>query len=696
VTPVIPQDAARLLSPADAFERAVALQREDRLDQAGALYEALLELDRHHVGSLHNLALIRARQGRLGEAASLLRHALDRRPEEPVAQLSLGSVLQAMGRHAESMACFERAVALAPDLAAAHYDLGNALLALGRASEALASFDRALALEPDAAAVLSARGNALQALGKTAEAILCHEHALALRPDYAPAHNNLATALAALGNTEKAHDHYVEALALSAGDADLHVNRGKALHRLGRDEEAIAEYERALALKPDDADALNDLGNALQSLGRHADAAERYTAALALRPEFAAAHSNLGNSLHALDRHDEAIAQYHAALAARPDNAVAANNLGTALRELGRLAEARRAFERALAIAPDQASFHLNLAEVKRFVAGDAQLPALEALARRLEALPRQQQIELHFAVAKARADLGDHAAAFRHLQQGNALKRTDIAYDEGAMLSLLARIATVFTPELMRSKGGLGAASEVPVFIIGMPRSGTSLVEQILASHPAVFGGGELIEFTALASETVADFPEGIPAMEGGALAALGRRYLASLAARAPAAARRVTDKLPANFLLAGLIRLALPRARIIHVRRDPIDTCWSCFQTLFTAGQPFAYDLGELGRYWRAYDALMTHWRAVLPAEAMLELRYEDLVTDLAGEARRLVAYCGLEWNAACLEFHRTQRTVRTASATQVRQPIYQSSIGRWRDYTAELRPLVDALSR
>jgi tetratricopeptide (TPR) repeat protein len=692
---VIPPDAARLLSPAAAFERAVALQREDRLDEAGALYEALLELDRHHVGALHNLALIRARQGRLGEAASLLRHALDRRPDEPVAQLSLGSVLQAMGRHAESIGCFERAVALAPDLAAAHYDLGNALLALGHAAEALASFDRALALEPDAAAALSARGNALQALGNTAGAILCHERALALRPDYAPAHNNLATALAAHGHTAEAHDHYVEALALSGGDADLYVNRGKALHRLGCDEEAIAEYERALVLKPDDADALNDLGNALQSLGRHAEAAERYTAALALRPGFATAHSNLGNSLHALDRHDEALAQYHAALAARPDNATAASNLGTALRELGRLDEARRAFERAVALAPGEASFHLNLAEMKRFVPGDAQLPALEALARRLEALPCQQQIELHFALAKARADLGDHAAAFRHLRQGNALKRAEIAYDEGATLSLLARIAAVFTPELMRSKAGLGATSEVPVFIIGMPRSGTSLVEQILASHPAIFGGGELIEFTALASE-IADFPDGVPAMEGDALAALGQRYLASVAARASGSARRITDKLPANFFLVGLIRLALPRARIIHVRRDPVDTCWSCFQTLFTTGQPFAYDLGELGRYWRAYDALMTHWRAVLPPETMLELHYEELVGDLASEARRLVAYCGLEWDAACLEFHRTQRTVRTASATQVRQPIYQSSIGRWRDYAAELRPLVDALSR
>jgi tetratricopeptide (TPR) repeat protein len=421
----------------------------------------------------------------------------------------------------------------------------------------------------------------------------------------------------------------------------------------------------------------------------------RYESALALQPGLAAAHNNLANSLHALGRHDEAIAQYEAALAARPDNAAAASNLGTALRELGRLPEARRAFERAVALAPRQAGFHLNLAEMKRFSAGDAQLAQMEDLAREAEALPREEQVELQFALAKARADLGDHAAAFGHLRRGNALKRAETAYDERATLSLLARIGDVFTPELMRRKAGLGEASDVPVFIIGMPRSGTSLVEQILASHPALFGAGELTDFTALASESVEEFPEDVAAMEGEALRGLGARYLAGLVARAPRALR-ITDKLPANFLLAGLIHLALPQARIIHVRRDPVDTCWSCFATLFTQGQPFAYDLGELGRYYRAYDALMAQWRAVLPPAALLEVGYEDVIADLAGEARRIVAFCGLDWDEACLAFHRTERPVRTASAAQVRQPLYGSSIGRWRGYAAELGPLLDALAR
>jgi Sulfotransferase family len=237
-------------------------------------------------------------------------------------------------------------------------------------------------------------------------------------------------------------------------------------------------------------------------------------------------------------------------------------------------------------------------------------------------------------------------------------------------------------------------------VFIVGMPRSGTSLVEQILASHPAVHGAGELPDFDRLATTaTVANpaialFPECIGRLTPAQLTAVGERYLARLRALAPEA-QRVTDKMPINFRHLGLIRLALPQARIIHVRRDPVDTCLSCYSILFMGNQPHAYELGELGRYYHSYQRLMAHWRTVLPPDAMLEVDYEDVVADLEGQARRMVAYCGLDWDAACLSFHRTQRPVRTASAVQVRQPIYRDAIGRWRPAEVELRPLLDGLA-
>jgi Sulfotransferase family len=234
-----------------------------------------------------------------------------------------------------------------------------------------------------------------------------------------------------------------------------------------------------------------------------------------------------------------------------------------------------------------------------------------------------------------------------------------------------------------------------VPVFIIGMPRSGTSLVEQILASHPAIHGAGELPLFAGLAANRFGADGAGLSSESATpeTLRAIGADYLAGVCAAAPAAAR-ITEKTPANFRFAGLIHLALPGARLIHVRRDPVDTCWSCFARSFENDQNHTYELGELGRYYRAYADLMAHWRSVIPEDAMIEVQYEALVDDLEGQARRLVAHCGLEWDAACLAFHRTRRAVHTASAAQVRQPIYRGSVGHGRSYLALLQKLVDAL--
>ncbi|MGH7030610.1 MAG: sulfotransferase family protein [Stellaceae bacterium] len=245
----------------------------------------------------------------------------------------------------------------------------------------------------------------------------------------------------------------------------------------------------------------------------------------------------------------------------------------------------------------------------------------------------------------------------------------------------------------MIRERAKQGDASPLPVFIVGMPRSGTTLVEQMLASHPEVHGAGELGEIERAVAALGG--PDGVPADIGGAeLRRLGASYLAKVTALAPGATR-ITDKMPANFRYAGLIHLALPNARIIHLSRDPVDTCLSCFSILFGGDQPFTYDLGELGRYYRAYQRLMAHWRAVLPAGVMLEVRYEALVGDFEQEARRIVAHCGLRWNAACLDFHNTRRPVHTASSVQVRRPLYRSSVGRWRPAEEVLRPLLDALA-
>jgi hypothetical protein len=283
-------------------------------------------------------------------------------------------------------------------------------------------------------------------------------------------------------------------------------------------------------------------------------------------------------------------------------------------------------------------------------------------------------------------------------LLKANALKRTTVDYDEAATLNMFPHIKKVFDADLLRRTRGLGDPSTVPIFVLGMPRSGTTLVEQILASHPDVHGAGELPWLNEMArnlrgADVNGYFPEVAKSWSATQLRDLGGQYVQYLRTKASVAGH-VTDKMPMNFRFVGLIHMILPNARIVHTRRDAADTCLSCFTKNFAGAIDYTYDLGELGRYWRAYDDLMSHWRQVLPPGAMLEVQYEDLVADFDRQARHLVTYCGLEWDDRCLSFHHTQRPVRTASVNQVRQPIFASSIGRWRDYEPWLAPLLKEL--
>jgi Flp pilus assembly protein TadD len=510
----------------------------------------------------------------------------------------------------------------------------------------------------------------------------------------------LGTALQALNRHQEAIAEFRAALALEPDYARAHAALGVELQALGRCEEAIAHYERALAIGPDDAEAQNNLGLALQALDRHREAIAHHERALAIRPGFAAAHNNLGTALQALNRHEEAIVQYRTAIASASGHAARHANLGLALQEIGRLDEACREFEKAIELAPRTGRFYRNLADCKRFTPDDPQLAAMVALAQDRDSLPEEGRRQLLFALAKAFDDLDQPERSFGCLLEGNALKRRLVGYDEPAVLGEFARIQAAFDKNLIDQKSSLGHPSAVPVFILGMPRSGTTLVEQILASHSGVFGAGELREFERVVTRLNAPdgpatpFPEIVATLSAEQLYRLGTSYLQGVTPIAPMA-QHVTDKMPLNFRFVGLIHLALPNARIIHVRRDPVDTCLSCFATLFTGAHRVAYELGELGRSYRAYERLMEHWREVLPRGVMLDVQYEDLVSDFELQSRRIVAHSGLEWEDACLSFYQTRRPVRTASVAQVRQPIYRRSIGRWQRYEHLLHPLLEALA-
>jgi hypothetical protein len=295
--------------------------------------------------------------------------------------------------------------------------------------------------------------------------------------------------------------------------------------------------------------------------------------------------------------------------------------------------------------------------------------------------------------LGKAFLDIGDSEEAFRHYDEANRLKRKN-AYDPDANARWMARIAEAFSSALLREKAETGARSPLPVFVVGMPRSGTTLIEQILASHPSVHGAGELGTLHAL-SDRIEGFPTSVSGLSGPQLKALGEAYLAHVTGMA-GGRRHVVDKMPSNFLLCGLIRLVLPDAKVIHSRRDPVDTCLSCYTELFAGEQAFTYNQTELGRHHRAYQALMTHWRKTLPASHFIEVDYETVVDGVESQARRMLDFLGLPWDEAVLRFHETQRPVRTASVNQVRQPIYRTSAGRWRKHAAQLGPLLEAPGR
>jgi hypothetical protein len=438
--------------------------------------------------------------------------------------------------------------------------------------------------------------------------------------------------------------------------------------------------------------------------GRLVEADTLYREILARDPgcaEAIHAHFNLGLLQRERGMPEAAITHYIKAIALAPADAEIHSNLGRLLGELGRITEARAAFEKAVALSPRCGAHYLNLVHCDRIAADDPHLAAMEKLVQDQGELGEQDRIDLDFALGKAYADIGQHARSFEYLLRGNARKRKLLVYDEAAGLGELERIARVFDAKRVRKGKRLGNPSYRAVFIVGMPRSGTSLIEQILASHPKVFGAGELVAFqNAVAGLRKGDngalpFPELMLNLPGHRFRELGQRYLEAVTPLAPGAVR-ITDKMPGNFRFAGLIHLALPNARIIHAQRDPIDTCLSCFSIQFTAGgSEYSYELGEPGRCYRAYAALMTHWRNVLPAGVMIDVQYEDLVDNPRREARRMLEHCGVEWDERCLAFTDTARPVRTASAAQVRRPIYRSSVGRWRPDGALLQPLLDGLN-
>ncbi|HEY8949781.1 MAG TPA: sulfotransferase [Rhizomicrobium sp.] len=501
-----------------------------------------------------------------------------------------------------------------------------------------------------------------------------------------------AFALHQQGQIEEAETHYRAALEARPDHFEALNNLGLLLARQGKLDEAIALTRKAIPLAADNSETQSNLGDMLFRAGDLEEARQWLEKSLAQRPGRAIALMRLLRVLRAQNRSEEALPFLDNAVARRPQSAEIHQMRGALLNALGQQEEARLAFERAVAIRPNGHYFR-DLAAVTKFTPDNKHIANMEAM-QRSPNVPPDQAMALHFALGKAYADTRDYDHSFIHQIEANRRRRETTAYNETAEMLRFEKLKNLFTADVLRNRA-VGDASDKPVFIVGMPRSGSTLVEQILASHPDTSAIGESPLWHKAVTTALGDldFTDAPKDASDDQLRAIGANYVADITRLQPTA-KRIVDKMLLNFLYVGLIHMALPNARIIHTMRDPVDTCLSAFAEEFPGGPPWLFELGELGRFWRAYAGLMDHWRSVLPEGVMLDVRYEDVVADLEVSARKIVAHIGLPWHAACLAFNKTQRPVWTASADQVRKPIYTTSIGRWRPSEKYLKPLLDAL--
>lgn len=473
-------------------------------------------------------------------------------------------------------------------------------------------------------------------------------------------------------------------------------NLGSALMKMKEWEAARDTLEGSLRQRPRDAGTLSNLGAVYLELGDLEKAEKHLRRAVELKPSHATAWNNLGNIFRVREEWATAKAHYSKALGLDPDNREALRNCGNVMTKLGEMDKAAEYFRHALDLEPNSVEALTGLSSCKKFSADDPDLNRFERAGQDAGDWTRGQRVSFFFSWGKALDDAKRYDDAFVCFDNGNAQRAEERLYDSQRFTSFVDELMEIFPRDRIEALRAQGNTDESAVFVIGMPRSGTTLTEQILASHPQVFGAGELSTWKevleSLMEGTVSEkYNEWWRGITGDALNTAGSRYLAQRPQSR--GALKTTDKMPGNFLHLGLIRLALPNARILHCVRNPVDVCLSCFQKDFVEGQNFSYRQDWLGQRFRDYARLMEFWRELFPGE-WLDVPYEQVVGDPENWARQIVDFAGLPWDDACIEFHRAKRVVHTASVWQVRQPVYKSAVERWRRYESHLQPLLEAL--
>jgi tetratricopeptide (TPR) repeat protein len=619
-------------------------------------------------------------------------------PGHPLATLLSGVAWRKLGETDKALEILGLLCKQQPAWAAAHYELGltQAVARLGDAT--LASLRRAVELKPDFPDAWRALGDHLNAIGDAAGA----DDAYAKHIRYSNRDPRLMEAAVSLCENRIASAETLLRQHLKQHPTDVAAIRmlAEVAARLRRYADAEVLLERALELAPSFAGARHNYAMVLHRQNKSARALEQADRLLATEPRNpsyrnlkAAVLGRLGESQQAIALYDELLREY-------PKQAMGWMSYGHALKTAGRADDAIAAYRCAIELSPGLGEAYWSLANLKTFRFDAAMMTAMRAQLARGE-LDDESRFHFDFALGKALEDERDYEASFRHYEQGNALRRRLVSYDPDATTEHVKRAKRLFTREFFEARAGWGAPQADPIFVVGLPRSGSTLIEQILASHPLVEGTMELQDIIDFARELagkrkredVSQYPDVLASFDADRLRALGERYLQQTRIQRKTDAPFFVDKMPNNFAHTGLIHLILPNARIIDARRHPLGCCFSGYKQHFARGQHFTYGLADIGRYYHDYVELMAHFDTVLPGRVH-RVFYERMVEDTEAEVRRLLAYCGLPFDERCLRFYENDRAVRTASSEQVRRPIYRDGVDHWQNYDPWLGPLKSAL--
>jgi tetratricopeptide (TPR) repeat protein len=648
----------------------IELINAGRMDQALSICRAAVERNDQDVNmtALLGATLFKAR--RVEEAERWLRHTTKTAPNFAKPWSDLGHLLVDTRRPEDAVSVLETAVALDPKDDAAWFNLGKARAMVGRGPEADQAFETSFELNPGRKVLAHAAEH--QQAGRWAEAEKLYRELLRGNPRDVNALRLLATCAVHAGRSREAERLLSRAVNHAPEYVEARLDLGRVFKDQHRLQEAIGQFEKAIELEPDDFQGHFLLASALAPAARTYDAIAAYRKVLELRPQHAGAWLGLGHTLKTVGRQEEAIAAYRECIRLKPGN-------GEIYWSLANLKTYRLSDE--------------DIATIESHLAVDSSDGVEE------DAGDTQSRVNLLFSLAKAWEDRGDFERAWTCYEQGNATQRMEEDYDPVRTEVLNDAIIQVFDRTLLEAHAGQGHTSSEPIFIIGLPRSGSTLLEQILASHSEVEGTSELPYASVVANSLSrnradgAGYPHAVRDLDPGHLQRLGQDYLDLAHIHRTEGRPRFIDKMPNNFPTVGFIQLILPNAKIVDARRYPLDSCLSCYRQLFARGQSFTYDLTDIGEYFLQYQRMMDHWHEVLPGR-VLTVQYEDLVTDFENQVRRLLEFCELPFEESCVRYWETERPVRTASSEQVRQPIYTQSIHRWRRYQHHLGELIDVL--